>query len=200
MGGECVFIRADVTKRNDIKRLISKTKAEFGKLDILYNNVAIQLYKGIENTSEKDWDKAFATNIKSYFLCSTYSIPEMERVGKGIIINTGSVLSFVVFGNDVAYVSSKHAILGLTKAMAIDLAPKNIRVVAICPGTTDAGLYQGYLKSNKEINLEEIGKMQLPNRIGKPEEIANVAVFLASENSNWIIGTPVIVDGGSMAK
>jgi NAD(P)-dependent dehydrogenase (short-subunit alcohol dehydrogenase family) len=199
-GKEAIFIKADVTKSDDIRKLIKKTVTHYGRLDILYNNAAIQLYKGIEDTTEEEWDVTFATNVKSYFLCSKYAIPEMEKVGHGTIINTGSVLSFRGLGNETAYVSSKHAVLGLTKEMAIDLASKNIRVVAICPGTTDAGLLEGYIKHHKDANIEDINKMQLPKRIGKPDEIARVAVFLATENANWIIGTPVIVDGGSSTK
>jgi NAD(P)-dependent dehydrogenase (short-subunit alcohol dehydrogenase family) len=194
-GGTAFFIKADLTSSKEIRRLIEKTVDRFGKLDILYNNAAIQLYKGIEDTTEEEWDRTFDINVKSYFLCSKYAIPEMEKVGKGVIINTGSVVSFCGMGSEIAYVSTKHAIIGLTREMAIDLIKKNIRVLAICPGTTNSGLLEGYIKA-KNANIEEFNKLHLPNRVGEPREIAKVAAFLASDNAGWIIGAPIMVDGG----
>jgi NAD(P)-dependent dehydrogenase (short-subunit alcohol dehydrogenase family) len=196
VGGEAVFVKADVSRAADVQTLIAKTVSTFGTLDILFNNAGIQPFKSLEETSEEEWDRVFSVNVKGYFLCAKFAIPEMVKAGKGVIINCGSVLSFHGLGGNTAYVAAKHAIIGLTRDMAVDLAKKNIRVVAICPGTTMSGIIERYLQQYPQTKLEDFGKLHLMGRIGTPEEIGKVAVFLASDDAGWIIGAPILVDGG----
>ena len=113
-----------------------------------------------------------------------------------MILNCGSVLSFHGLGGNTAYVTSKHAIMGLTRDMSVDLAKKNIRVVAICPGTIMSGIIERYLKQYPQYNVEDFGALHLMGRIGTPEEVGKVAVFLASDDAGWVIGSPILVDGG----
>ena len=195
-GGQATFVHADVALAEQAQGLIARAVDTYGHLDILMNNAGIQPFKSLEETSEEEFDHVMAVNVKGMFLCSKAAIPEMEKVGSGVIINTGSVLSFHGLGGNTAYVTSKHAVMGLTRDMAVDLARKKIRVVALCPGTTMSGIIERYLEEHPETKVEDFGALHLMGRIGKPEEIGRVAVFLASEEASWIIGAPILVDGG----
>lgn len=195
------FVKTNVSKERDCKRLIEETIKKYGKIDILFNNAGVYLRKKITEMDESDWNKIIDINLKSIFLCSKYVIPEMIKQNKGIIINTASTLGLVGEPECGAYCASKGGIIALTKSMATEYASDNIRVNCICPGPIDTPMLRKYLSSSK--NSERV-KEELENwvplgRMGTPEEIASTALFLASDESSYITGTTIVVDGGGTA-
>lgn len=198
-GGEAIYIEADVSNEKDVKNLVYQTIKNFGRLDILFNNAAIQYFKNFLEISIEEWDETFAINVKGQMLCAKYSVPEMEKAGKGVILNCASVASFVGLGGCTAYVATKGAILSMTRDMAMDLAKKNIRVLAIAPGTVKTGIVEKAI-SGGWATEEDLGNLHLKNRIGTVEEQAKVVAFLVSDDAEWIMGSCVLVDGGYTVK
>lgn len=200
-GGRAVFIHADVGSAEDCKHAVEYTKKEFGSLDILFNNAGIIRRTTVCDINEEEWDRVMAVNVKSVFLMSKYAIPVMVEVGGGVIINTSSGWGLVGGKNAVSYCASKGAVVQMTKAMAIDHGEYNIRVNCICPGDTDTPMLRSEAKQLDEpIDRFLIEAAHRPlNRIGRPEEIARAALFLASDASSFITGTTLIVDGGGLA-
>lgn len=189
-GGEATFVKVDVSKATDAERVVKATIEKYGKLDILFNNAGIELESRVEDMSESDWDRLININLKGMFLCSKYAIPQMLKQGGGVIINTASTAGFQGLGHEAAYCASKGGVIALTKAMAVDYAADNIRVNCICPGPIATRLTPPRQSTIKKIPL---------GRIGKPEEIANVALFLASEESSFVTGHALVADGGMTA-
>jgi NAD(P)-dependent dehydrogenase (short-subunit alcohol dehydrogenase family) len=180
--------------------------SRFGRIDVLVNNAGIESYASIHECSEEEWDRILDINLKGYFLTSKYAIPYMLRGGEGVIIMIASVQSFMVEKRVAAYASSKAALLGLTRSIAIDYVPK-IRTVAICPGSVRTPLLEwaammetGGDEEKARRNIEEWGKLHPIGRIIEPEEVANVAAFLASNQASAITGTCIVVDGGLSTK
>lgn len=197
-GKEAIFIQADVSKENDVKNAIILTIKKFNKLDILCNNAGISYSCPLTEMDEKDWDKVLNINLKGVFICSKYAIPEMIKTGNGSIINIASVAGLVGLANESAYCASKGGIISLTKAMALELAPYKIRVNCICPGSTLTPMFERILLStgNYEMALKKnIERIPL-GRIGNPEDIAYAALYLASEESSYVTGAILVVDGG----
>lgn len=192
-GGEAAFVGVDVTKLADVKRMVEFILDKYGRINVLFNNVGIELYGKyrLEDTSEEDWDKLLGVNLKGVFLCSKYVIPEMIKQGGGVIINNASIDGLHAFPSpNTSYCASKGGLVLLSKAMAKIYAPHNIRVNCICPGPVATGMTK---PTDKMLN-------QIPiHRIGKPEEIANVVLFLASNESSFMVGSTVVVDGGQTA-
>ncbi|MEM3522572.1 MAG: SDR family NAD(P)-dependent oxidoreductase, partial [Candidatus Bathyarchaeia archaeon] len=180
------------------KNAIKLTIEKFNKLDILCNNAGISYSCPLIKMDEKDWDKVLNINLKGVFICSKHAIPEMIKTGNGSIINIASVAGLVGLANESAYCASKGGIISLTKAMALELAPYKIRVNCICPGSTLTPMFERILLStgNYEIALKKnIERIPL-GRIGIPEDIAYAALYLASEESSYVTGTILVVDGG----
>jgi NAD(P)-dependent dehydrogenase (short-subunit alcohol dehydrogenase family) len=205
--GNIVFVRADVSRSEEAWDVVQKTVAAFGRLDILFNNVGIQpleSYKTVEDLDEAVWDRVMNVNAKSCFLLSKYAIPEMIKQGAGVIINNASAQGLQSQKLVPAYAASKGAVLSLTRNLALDYAEKNIRVVAICPGSVDTPMLRASAKMasprNPEKVLKEWGQKHPLGRIAKPDEIAEVVLFLASDRASFITGEYVCVDGGLMAK
>lgn len=198
---EVTYIKADVSKSFDVKRLINKTVKTYGKINILFNNAAINPLGSATETSEELWNEVIAINLTGVFLCSKYVIPYMIEAGGGSIVNTGSINSFMATKNEVAYHSSKGGVLMLTRATALDYANRNIRVNCICPGAIETPLLETLLNEfpNPEEIRAEMIKRHPVNRIGVPEEVANLALFLASDDSSFVTGTAIPVDGGILA-
>ena len=207
-GAHCVFIQADHTQADDCSRVVERTLAEFGGIDILFNNAGIITSGTAETTSDEIWNETFAINVTAVWHMSKLVIPIMKKQGKGVIVNNGSDWSVVAGRDAFPYIMSKGAVAMMTKAMALDYARENIRVNAVCPGDTLVDRWldpsRGYFESSDPVTVEETLKASsayLPmGRFGKPEEIAQAVLFLASDDSSFVTGHLLLVDGGNTAQ
>ncbi len=201
-GGRALFCQTDVSDSASVQRLAQFAAAQFGAPDILVNNAAINIPGSILELTEDIWDRTYAVNVKSMFLLSRAVIPGMREKGGGAIINMGSANSYVAEPRLAAYVSSKGAILMLTKAMALDCAVDRIRVNCICPGWVDTAFNDRHaeLFGGREEVLKSIDDIHPIGRTIMPVEIAHAALFLASDESSAITGAGIPVDGGYTAK
>jgi NAD(P)-dependent dehydrogenase (short-subunit alcohol dehydrogenase family) len=200
-GGQGMFLRCDVTRAADCQLAVWQTVEQLGKLDILFNNAGIIRRASVVETSEEEWDLVMATNVKSVFLFSKYAIPIMTEGGGGVIINIASGWGLVGGRNAASYCASKGAVVLLTKAMALDHGAQNIRVNCICPGSTDTPMLRNeaqQLGKSEEQFLAESAQRPL-QRVGRPEEIAQAALYLAGDASSFVTGTALVVDGGGLA-
>ena len=195
--GEAIACQADVSKPDSVAALVNKTIQQYSKIDALINNAAIQVNKTIADTSFEEWNAQMSVNVGGVFLCSKLFLPYL-RVTRGSIVNMSSVNGYFVEPSCAGYCATKAAIIGLTKAMAIDHGREGIRVNCICPGYIDAGLAEGYFQSQPDPAQARVdaGKLHALWRIGKPEEVAQVAIFLASDNASFVTGSAYVVDGG----
>ncbi len=199
-GGEATFVATDVSKAADVQKMIKTAIDKYGRLDILYNNAGIEGPLGpTENVSEADWDRVLSVNLKGVFLGSKHAIPQMLKQGGGVIINTASIAGLVGVANMPAYCASKGGIVLLTKTMALEYARKNIRVNCICPGAVKTPMLDRFTGSQPEAE-KFLRESQPVGRWGEPEEIAQAALYLASEQSSFVTGTTLIVDGGLTAQ
>ena len=205
-GERGVFVQADHSNADDCSRVLEQTLASFGRVDILFNNAGIVTHGTAETTTDETWNETLALNVTGVWRMCKLVLPIMKRQGGGVIVNNGSDWS-VVGGKDAfPYIASKGAVALMTKAMALDYARDNIRVNAVCPGDTlvDRWLETGYFESSDSGGLEkEIREASayLPmGRFGKPEEIAKAVLFLASDDSSFITGHLLLVDGGNTAQ
>ena len=192
-GGEAIFAHADVSQSADVQKIVKVTLENFGKIDILFNNAGIGFQRTpVEDIDEARWDQMYDTNVKSIFLCVKYIVPEMRKTGGGVIINTGSMSAIRPRIHDSPYGSAKSAVNLLTKSLALELAPL-IRVNCINPGPILTGIIQkgpGLKQFQKDID-------ELPlKRAGNPEDIAYCALYLASDESAFVTGAAINVDGG----
>ena len=205
-GVRCVFVQADHSQAEDCSRVVERTLSEFGRVDILFNNAGIVMKGTAETTSEEVWNDTISINITAVWRMCKLVIPVMKQQGGGVIVNNGSDWSVVAGKNAFPYVMSKGAVGLMTKAMALDHACENIRVNAVCPGDTfvDRWLERGYFEYSDPVRLEEAIKESsayIPmGRFGKPEEIAKAVLFLASEDSSFMTGHLLLVDGGNTAQ
>jgi NAD(P)-dependent dehydrogenase (short-subunit alcohol dehydrogenase family) len=202
-GGTAIFVKTDVSRTNDIKHMIQEGIDSFGRIDILFNNAGI-LGMPLEDLTEKQWRKELDIMLTGPFLGCHYTIPIMKKQGGGNIINTGSVASFIAGGSSPGYTAAKGGLLMLTKYLGKALAKDNIRVNCICPGAIDTGITvalwgQPSTKEEKKA-IEQIRFSRIPmGRAGSAEEVAAVALFLASDASSYITGAAIPVDGGMLA-
>jgi NAD(P)-dependent dehydrogenase (short-subunit alcohol dehydrogenase family) len=198
-GAEAIFVHTDVSKASDMENLINKTMQTFGKIDILFNNAAI-VYKGapVEEIEESRWDKIFSVNVKGMFLGVKYAVPKMKAAGGGVIINACSIGGVRPTPFAADYESSKGAVAILTRALAVELAPNNIRVNYVIPGTTDTNLPR--TSTPPGMTQEEDFKRRTARiplgRIAKPIDIAYAVLYLASDESSMVTGAGLHVDGG----
>lgn len=200
-GVETRFVQTDVSNVSQVENLIQETLTTFGRLDVLVNNAGLELPKTIIDTTEAEWDRLMEVNLKGVFLCSRASIPAMRRQGGGVIVNVASELGLVGGSEIAAYCATKGGVVQLTKAMAVDHASDGIRVNCVCPGPVETTLLEATIQgsSDPEEERRSIVEKTLVKRVGRPEEIANVILFLASNESSYMTGSIVVVDGGVTA-
>jgi NAD(P)-dependent dehydrogenase (short-subunit alcohol dehydrogenase family) len=197
-GGEAVYVRCDVTDERAVAAAIAATIRRFGRLDVLYNNAGIMLAEdgSVVDTDEAVWDRTLAVNVKGVFLCCRHGVPELLRGGGGSIINIASFVALL--GCSVpqdAYTASKGAVIALTKSLAVQFGPRGVRSNAICPGPIETPLLTEWLLKDPEAKRVRLARNPT-GRFGRPEDIVNLAVHLASDESTWTNGAVMVVDGG----
>jgi NAD(P)-dependent dehydrogenase (short-subunit alcohol dehydrogenase family) len=198
---ESIFIRSDVRRADDCKRAVDETVRAFGRIDILFNNAGVFYPETALECSEQQWDEQIDVNLKGVFLMSKFTLPPMIAQGHGVIINNASGWGLVGGDHAVAYCASKGGVVLLTKALAVDHGRQGIRVNCICPGDVDTAMLPSDAKMRGlpwEKYLEDC-KNRPMGRIGKPEEIAKAVLFLASDDSSFMTGSALVVDGGGTA-
>ncbi len=200
-GGRASFLHGDVTRASDCQAAVQRALSEFGGLHVLVNNAGIIRRASVVDTTEEEWDRVMAVNVKSVFLLSKAAIPVLARGGGGVIVNTASGWGIDGGRNAASYCASKAAVVNLTRAMALDHAEQNIRVNCVCPGDTDTPMLREEARQlGQDVRGFLAGAAKRPlGRMGRPEEIAQVILFLASDASSYVTGTPLIVDGGGHA-
>ncbi len=194
MGRQALPLTMDVTKQDDIDSMVEKAVAKFSKIDILINNAGVTVKKPSEDVTEEDWDRILNTNLKGVFFCAQKVGMQMIKQNKGAIVNMASIASRVAITNSVVYCVSKGGVLQLTRVLAIEWAKHNIRVNAIGPAYIETPLTAGLL-NNPEL-LQTIKARTPMGRIGKPDEISEAALFLASDAASYITGEILYIDGG----
>jgi len=205
-GVRCVFVEADHTKLEDCQRVVDAALKEFNRIDILFNNAGIVTKGTADTTPEEVWRETFEINVTAVWRMCKLVIPQMKKQGGGVIVNNGSDWSVVAGKDAFPYIMSKGAIGMMTKAMALDYARENIRVNAVCPGDTfvDRWVEKGYFEGSDPVSVEaaikEAGEYIPMGRFGKPEEIARAVLFLASDDSTFVTGHLLLVDGGNTAQ
>lgn len=200
-GGQAMAVTADVTRSLDAYRAVEDTEKAFGQVNVLVNNAGALSVSSVESVTEEDWDRVLATNLKGPFLMSRAALPAMRRAGGGSIINVGSVLGLVAMRDRAAYCASKGGLTLLTRAMALDHAKEGIRVNCICPAIVETDLVRDLFSKTEEGRQARDARIAtLPlGRFGRPTDLAGLAVFLASDESSWMTGTAIPVDGGLTA-
>jgi meso-butanediol dehydrogenase/(S,S)-butanediol dehydrogenase/diacetyl reductase len=200
-GDSGLAMACDVSNERDAQRAVRETAKFFGKMDVLVNNAGVLHAATIEGTSEEQWDKLLTINLKGPFLMCKAALLEFRKAGRGAIVNVGSVLGLVAMKDRAAYCASKGGVTLLTKAIALDHAHENVRANCICPSIVETELVAGLFAASEEgraLKKARIGSIPL-GRMGKPEDVAEMAVFLASEESSWLTGAAVPLDGGLSA-
>ena len=200
--GRALFVEADVAKEADVRRSMVRAEEAFGRVDILVNNAATFVLKGLEATPE-EWRRSLDVNVIGTALCSRYAAAIMKRHGGGSIVNLGSISSFIAQPEFITYSATKAALLNMTRCMALDLAGDNIRVNCVCPGTIHTPAVDRIIAETGMTEEQFTAKeapLHLLNRIGQPREVAYAILFLASDEASFITATPLMVDGGYVAR
>lgn len=194
-GGKALFVKADISKPEDAKKIVDRAIESYGRIDILFNNAGIVVPGRVDNTSIDDWDKTMAVNVRGIFLLSKYAYPHLKKV-KGTIVNTASSVAVKGVTDRAAYTASKGAVLSLTRAMATDYVGDHVRVNCISPGTTDTPSFRGRVAQSEdpEEARKQLTARQPMKRLGTPEEIADGVLFLVL--NDFCTGTNLAVDGG----
>jgi NAD(P)-dependent dehydrogenase (short-subunit alcohol dehydrogenase family) len=197
-GAECLFVRSDVSSEADVKALIEKTVASYGRLDVVFNNAGIDSpMKPLHEQSVEDFDKLMAINVRGLFLCMKYQIQQMLTQGSGAIVNNSSMGGIIGFAGVSPYIASKHAVMGLTRSAALDYAKQGIRINAVNPGFIATEMMNRATTTGG--TLEQFASIVPMGRLGQSEEIAATVVFLCSDAASYITGQSLLVDGGYTA-
>ncbi|MGB2627201.1 MAG: SDR family oxidoreductase [Candidatus Acidiferrum sp.] len=195
-GGEALFVKTDVAKNADVKRLVEKTVERFGRLDVAFNNAGVEgNWIPISEQSEEDWDYTMDINVKGVWLCLKFEIQQMQKQGTGgAIVNMSSVAGYIGAAGAATYCASKHAVMGLTKSAALETARNGIRVNSICPGIIETPM------GDRIFGAPQVTKWALTfyplGRFGKPMEVAEAVLFLCSDSSSFMTGQSIVLDGG----
>ncbi|WIV11648.1 SDR family NAD(P)-dependent oxidoreductase [Proteiniborus sp. MB09-C3] len=201
-GNFAVFKKCDVTNNEDCKNIIAFIEKEFGRIDILFNNAGVTVRKTVVDLTEEEWDFVLDVGLKGTFLLSKYAIPVMAKGGGGSIVNTSSGWGLKGGDKAAAYCAVKGGIVNLTRAMAIDHGPQNIRVNSVCPGDTDTDMLRDegrQLGEQVDSFLVDSAKGRPLERLGTPNDIAHAVLFLCSDLASWVTGIALVVDGGGIA-
>lgn len=197
-GGDAIFVKGDISVEDDVINIVNTTIKKYGKVDILVNNAGVLFQKAFAETNTEDWDHVINTDLRGTFMCMIYAVREMLKTGGGSIINIASIHAFACLPESSAYDAAKWGMIGLSKSVAVELASKNVRVNILSPGLIDTPMWhdvQAAAKNPKEVTDYWMSNIPM-GRTGKPEEIAHTAVFLASDESSYITGSHILVDGG----
>jgi NAD(P)-dependent dehydrogenase (short-subunit alcohol dehydrogenase family) len=196
-GGDADFVRADVTQADEVEAMVDKTVTRWGRLDCALNNAGTTgVSAPTADYTLEDWNRALALNLTGVFLCLKYEIPAMLESG-GAIVNMASGAGLVGFAGLPAYVASKHGVVGLTRAAALEYASQGLRVNAICPGSTRTPMLEGFMGGDEQVERMMTRAVPL-GRLGRPEEIADAVVWLCSDAASFVVGHALAVDGGSV--
>ncbi|HUU06815.1 MAG TPA: glucose 1-dehydrogenase [Thermoplasmata archaeon] len=198
-GYDPLLVSGDVTDHADVKKMVDEILAGLGRIDVLFNNAGILIEGTVEDVSEEDWDRIMAVNVKGVFLMTKEVIPVMLKQGGGSIVNNASCSGLVGDRSAIAYNTSKGAVVLMTKCLALDYAGKNIRVNCVCPGEIETPMFLQEVASRGttvDAHRKEISDYHPIGRLGRPSEVANTVVFLASDDASFITGAAVSVDGG----
>ena len=197
-GGDAFAVACDVTQEQQVRDAIAATVARYGRLDVLYNNAGIMMAEdhSVVDTEEWVWDRTLAVNLKGIYLCCKHGIPELIRSGGGSVINIASFVALL--GCSVpqdAYTASKGAVIALTKSLAVQFGPQRVRSNAICPGPIETPLLTEWLLKDPEAKRVRLARNPT-GRFGRPEDIVNAGIYLASDESTWTNGAVIVIDGG----
>jgi NAD(P)-dependent dehydrogenase (short-subunit alcohol dehydrogenase family) len=200
-GGEALALACDVTGRASVESALAQAEKRFGKLNVIVNNAGAVVVATVENTSDQDWDRVMATNLTGTFFVSRAALPILRRAGGGAIVNIGSVLGIVARRDRAAYCAAKAGVSGLTRAMALDHAAEKIRVNCICPTIVETELGMQSIAMKPDAQAERARRIaEIPiGRMGAPEDVAMMAVYLASDEASWLTGVSFPLDGGLTA-
>jgi len=197
LGGEAIFAKTDVSREKDVKAMIAQTLETFGRLDYAFNNAGIEeTFTPLSNQTEEAYDQIMDINVKGVWLSLKYEIPAMLKTGGGAIVNNSSIAGLVGFAMAPVYVASKHAVIGLTKAVAVEYAKQNVRVNAVAPGIIETRMFLEVTPEIKQL-LESTTPI---GRVGKPEEIAGTVIWLCSDSASFVTGQTLAIDGGYTAQ
>jgi meso-butanediol dehydrogenase/(S,S)-butanediol dehydrogenase/diacetyl reductase len=199
-GGQAAWARTDVTSSSSVEAMVQAALNRFGRVDILFNNAGIEGFGTVVDTDENAWERIFAVHVRGTYLCSKYTLPAMIEGGRGgSVVNVSSVAGLVGIRNMTAYSAAKGAILSMTRSMAVDFAQYGVRVNCVAPGTTMTPMGQRLVEGDTPEQLALRMSRYPLNRFGRPEEIANAVLFLASDESSYATGSCLVIDGGLTA-
>jgi len=199
-GGSCAFVHVDVSKESDIEAMVHLALSQFGRLDVLFNNAGIEGEQApIANATTDNWERVIAINLKGVFLGLKHGIRAMLQSGGGSVVNNASVAGMVGFAGISAYCASKGGVIQLTRTAALEYAAQGIRVNCLCPGVIDTPMVERFTHDNPDA-LAQLKQMEPVGRLGLPQEVAELALFLASDRSSFITGAIIPVDGGFVAR
>lgn len=199
-GRRSLAVKCDVSDRHQVEALVARTVAEFGRLDCAFNNAGTAgvADQPVHEADEDDWDQVLAVNLKGVWLCMKYQLRHMLQQGHGVIVNGASATSFVGIDTNGAYVASKHAIMGITRTAALEYASHGIRINAVCPGVVRTAMTQRFL--NPPVDESVYARLVPLGRMADPAEVAGAVVWLCSDESSYVTGSGVLIDGGMLAR
>jgi NAD(P)-dependent dehydrogenase (short-subunit alcohol dehydrogenase family) len=196
-GGEGIFVKAEVTLASEVKAMVHSAIQTYGRLDYAHNNAGIEADRAsIVDCPEEDWDRIIGVNLKGTWLCMKYEIPQMLKQGKGAIVNMSSIAGLGAAPDCSPYVASKHGVIGITRAAAVEYTKAGIRINALCPGMIVTPMLER-LSGGDPRSSEALLHAQEPiGRLGTPEEVAEAVVWLCSDSASFVSGHAMVVDGG----
>jgi NAD(P)-dependent dehydrogenase (short-subunit alcohol dehydrogenase family) len=198
-GGEALYVKADVLKSSDIEALVSTVIKTYGRLDIAFNNAGVVANAPIHETPEEEWDRIVGTNLKGMWLAMKYEIPQMLKQKSGVIVNNSSMHGFATRPGASPYAASKHGVLGITKAIAMEVGSSGIRVNSVAPGPIDTPMLRSGIGGTPEGRARFAEDAAGLKRIGTAEEVAKAVLWLSSDDSSYITGNSLLIDGGTVA-